>query len=426
MEAILRGMMKKLDPGMSSMSKVIATVNQINKALDEHGINAECVVGGSFAKGTHLKGDHDVDLFVRFDYNKYHSQDISKILKNALPFKAETLPGSRDYFQFDKGNMSFEVVPVLYVDTYEDAKNVTDMSPLHATWFNRHVKKELGLNNEVRLAKQFCKANKVYGAESYIQGFSGHVMDILIIYYGSFEKLVKAASQWSSRVVIDVEHHLSNPLKQLNKSKIQSPLVLVDPLQPDRNAAAALSRDKFELFKSRCKEYLKNPSEDFFKPTKLEFYDLKKKAGNKYFVFLEAWPYKGKDDVMGAKLRQVHEHLFMKLNEQEWNILEADWEFVKAVKTRSKKKDLSKEPHGKLYFVISKKVLPYLERTGPPVQQHEDVKKFAKAHEHTYVRGGRLYAKVKRKYMNPEDYIDYLFTTKYIQERAKYAEFLED
>ena len=43
-------------------------IKKLNVQLKE--IDALAVVGGSFAKGTWLKGDHDIDVYVKFNYLK--------------------------------------------------------------------------------------------------------------------------------------------------------------------------------------------------------------------------------------------------------------------------------------------------------------------------------------------------------------------
>ncbi len=419
-EELLERVKKKIDPGDKHAAKVERVVKRINKSLAEKGIVAECVVGGSFAKGTHLKGDHDVDLFVRFD-KRYKDKELPSLLGKALPFKAKKLHGSRDYYQFTYQGLTFEAVPVIKISNYSEARNVTDLSPLHVEYVKKHFKKNPWLAGEVRIAKQFCKANKVYGAESYIQGFSGHVVDLLIIHYQGFLSLARAASQWGKRVVIDLEKHWSNPLKELNKSKLESPLVVVDPLQPDRNASAALSVEKFELFKTRCKEFLQSPSEEFFKPKKLSLKELKRKAGEDELIVLEVWGYKNKEDVLGCKLRQVHEYVYKKLLEQEWGVVESDWELVR----KKSGKGLEKELHMLSYFIVSKEGEPYIERQGPPLHLKEEVKRFTKKHPNAYVRGGRVYAKVKKKHSTPEGLVQDCLNHKYVQERVKKCFFLE-
>ena len=156
-------------------------LKRLGKIVKENSIKAEVFAGGSIAKGTFLKNDHDVDVFVKFDL-KYSGKDISKILGKILkPLNPKLVHGSRDYFSVED-NLIFEIIPVLNITKSEQAENIMDMSPLHVDWVikNSNVK----LRNEIRLAKQFCKSINVYGAESYIKGFSGHVLDILVIYYG--------------------------------------------------------------------------------------------------------------------------------------------------------------------------------------------------------------------------------------------------
>ncbi|MBW2990368.1 nucleotidyltransferase domain-containing protein [Candidatus Woesearchaeota archaeon] len=287
---LLKKVVKKLKPAKQEFIQVDEVIKKINSLLEKNKIKARCVAGGSYAKGTILRNDFDIDLFVRFDYSykdkdtskaeplsaKDKSLSISKLLGKAIaPLKPELVHGSRDYYQLRKKNLLFEIVPVLKIDNYKQAVNVTDMSPLHVDYVKKHLVKKPLLGDEIRLAKQFCKAIKVYGAESYIRGFSGHVLDLLIIYYGSFEKLLMQASVWGSKAVLDPGSHLKDPVKQLNKSKTQSPLIIVDPVQPDRNAAAAVSKEKFEVFKQKAREFLDKPGAKFFEIKKLKIKDIK-------------------------------------------------------------------------------------------------------------------------------------------------------
>ena len=108
------------------------------------------------------------------------------------------------------------------------ALNIIDISPLHTVFVKKHKK----LNDEIRLAKQFCRAQDCYGAESYINGFSGYSCELLVIHYGSFKKLARKAAKWKPKVVIDIlkKYKGKNPLEELNPSKTQSPLVIIDPV----------------------------------------------------------------------------------------------------------------------------------------------------------------------------------------------------
>ena len=141
----------------------------------------------------------------------------------------------------------------------------------------------------MKLTKQFAQAQNVYGAESHIKGFSGYVCEILTVYYGSFLNLMKGAAKWNDKVVVDAEKYYRgmDVFKVVNVSKLISPLIAIDPVQKDRNAAAALSMEKFEAFKKAAKEFLKHPSKDFFvkKSLKALFLELKGKNKKKNYYF---------------------------------------------------------------------------------------------------------------------------------------------
>ena len=209
-------------------------LGKVNSLVQKNKINAAAVIGGSLAKGTFLKGDHDVDIFVKFP-KEYDSGRLSDILEKVLkPLKPERVHGSRDYFiKIDK-KMKYEIVPVYDIKSASEIVNITDASPLHFKWLKEQARKNPKLNDEIRLAKAFCKSAGVYGAESYIRGFSGHVLDILIVNYCSFTGLIKNASRWKKPQVIDICNiYKGDALQKLNKAKVESPLILIDPIQKE-------------------------------------------------------------------------------------------------------------------------------------------------------------------------------------------------
>lgn len=91
---LLKEIIAKITPKNKEIKKEIdKVVKTINSELKRLKIKAEAVIGGSFAKDTHLTGDHDCDIFVRFDY-KYKNQNLSNLLERALKkLKAERLHG---------------------------------------------------------------------------------------------------------------------------------------------------------------------------------------------------------------------------------------------------------------------------------------------------------------------------------------------
>lgn len=408
MDALLKKVLERVKPLKVQVHEVEGVVQRLNTALHVAGIDAECVVGGSFAKGTFLKNDHDVDMFVRFDVRTYHDQPISDLLEpvlNSLFKGVERIHGSRDYFQFEN-DFFFEVIPVLRIADYREAKNVTDMSPFHVDYVRRKIAKKPFLTDEIRLLKVFCKSVGVYGAESFVQGFSGHVIDLLVLHAGSFKALIQEASEWGDRVVIDSEGHHKDPLKALNPSKLISPLVIVDPIQPDRNAAASVSDKSFEKFKEACRSFLDHPSEEFFVLKHVDWEAVVLKHKEDWVLGLDIKPLEGKADVVGTKVLRVFEHIKERLEEHEFKIVEDGFEFG--------------AENSILYFVVKKqKLSDTVLHQGPPIKNKEDAEKFKEKHKEAFEQKGRLWVKLPRKFTDPKALIEHLIQDKYVTERVK-------
>lgn len=411
MEKIL----KKIKPGKEEEKRFIQATASFLKALNASlaAINAKAILGGSGAKGTWLSGSHDVDIFVLFDLQKYggKSEELSNLLEKTLnkvfpKEKINRLHGSRDYFQMLYKDLMFEAVPILKISKAEQARNITDISPLHSAWVEKHAAK---LKNDIRLLKQFCKANSLYGAESYLGGFSGYVLEILTAYYGSFEKVLKAAQKWKEKEVIDPSKFYSTKemaLFHINASKLQSPLVVVDPVDKSRNASAALSLEKYLLFKELAKKYLQNPSEDFFEKEVITLNSLQKKyKGKGTIVLITVVPAEGKEDAVGAKLWKVFEFLRERL--QNFGLAQDGWSW-------------DKRPEALFYFAAKKKELPEFEiRVGPPLKMKPFVDDFKKKYKSAFVEGGRIKAKVKVEPPKLGNFVNALLKENYVTERVR-------
>ena len=222
MQKLLREVLTKLEPDRKTIEpQVRAAVAKLNAELKKRKLKATATVGGSVAKGTFLSHDHDVDIFVQFSRTE---KDLSALLEPAVKAAfpgAQRLHGSRDYFRIE-GKLNYEIVPVLKIKKTSEAVNVTDCSPLHVAW----VKKFPKLRQDIMLTKAFCKSASVYGAESYIGGFSGHVVDILTIWAKGFLPLLRKSQKWKPKEVIDYYTiHKGKALFRLNKSKLSSPSV---------------------------------------------------------------------------------------------------------------------------------------------------------------------------------------------------------
>ena len=405
---ILNEVLKEIQPDKSYEKEIFDRLNYIIGKINKNKRHIKAILGGSGAKGTWLK-TFDADIFVLFDYSKFRDKSgkLSDILEKILrkEFKITRLHGSRDYFQIKQGSFTFEIIPILKISRAEQAKNITDISPLHSKWVLRHK----NLANEMKLAKQFCQAQNVYGAESYIRGLSGYVCEILAVYYGSFLSLIKNAAKWQGRIVVDAEKYYrgKDVFKIVNTSKLSSPLIVIDPVQKGRNASAALSNEQFERFKRAAGEFFKKPSKDFFVKSDLGHIFKELKNNSSRLITINLTPLEGKTDVVGSKLLKIYEFLTQNLQKNNFKIIKSGWEW-------------NKKENAVFYFLFDKKLLPKnIEIEGPPLAIKQHVERFKKAHKKTFAKSGKIYAKIQRKYTSPEDLLKIIINDEFVKERAK-------
>ena len=409
----MKEILDKIKPTAQERENFKKTVDDFIRKLNSKIKPVTAVLGGSGSKQTWLSGSHDVDVFVLFPYKTYKekSSELPNLLEPSLikafpGFKRTRLKGSRDYFQIDYKNSRFEIIPILKISKANQAINITDVSPLHTLWVNKKAAK---IKDEIMLAKQFCKANKLYGAESYIGGFSGYVLEILVANYGSFINLLKAASRWKTGEVIDAEKHYPkhNALTELNQSKLTSPIIVIDPVDKSRNAAAALTMEKFLLLKKIASEYLSNPQEDWFVKEDINWKYLKSlaKKEDSNLIYLTAITKKNKEDVMGMRFLKAYSFINEKL--APFSIIRSGWEY-------------DRKGLAEFYFLIKKKELEKEEvKIGPPLKLEAYVKQFKKKYKITFIKDGRIMAKVKRKHPRINDFMNDVLKHAYLKEKIK-------
>ncbi len=271
-QSVLKDQLHRIHPDPTVIKELTKLSKAFNKHLKEDlanaGYDAQIFIGGSFAKGTIVKKPiYDVDIFVRFSWKYDAISDIlESVLKNTVKragLRLERIHGSRDYFKcYPAGNNYYlEIIPVTKIAKPHQERNVTDLSYFHVAYVKKKIK---GLEDEIRLAKAFCQAQRVYGAESYIRGFSGHALDCLIIHYKSFVKMLRELVKVKpdNRLVIDTEKYYKKKQEvffEMNENRLHSPVILVDPTYKERNALAALSHETFATFQAAAKAFLKQP-----------------------------------------------------------------------------------------------------------------------------------------------------------------------
>ena len=138
--------------------------------------------------------------------------------------------------------------------------SAVDRTPLHVDYVLGRVKD--GQTDEIRLLKAWAEGIGVYGAEAKILGFSGYLCELLVLKYGTFRGVLEASLAWRRGLVVELDRPPGRSFEE--------PLVVIDPVDPNRNVASAVSLEQLATFVHAAREYLQKPSERFFFPRPLK------------------------------------------------------------------------------------------------------------------------------------------------------------
>ncbi|MFH1503509.1 MAG: hypothetical protein ABIE36_02540 [Candidatus Diapherotrites archaeon] len=389
-EDILKKVIREIDPKKEDLELIKNSTEKFSEAMKANlkklGINAEVFVGGSFSKRTVIKKDkYDVDVFIRYD-KKYKNEEISLLTKKALKrMNFSSIHGSRDYFRINvKNNFFIEIIPVKKINKPEEYENVTDLSYFHVKYINKKIKSKKIIDG-IKIAKAFCYANGCYGAESYISGFSGYSLELLVYYYKGFLNFIKAISKMGKeKEIIDIERRFRNKrnaLIDLNSSKLNSPIILIDPTYKQRNALAALSQKTYERFQKACKDFLKNPSLKSFEIKKINLNKIKENATKKKreFILLEAETNKPEGDVAGSKLLKFYNHI--------------EKEISRFFRISKKGFNYNNKKSARYFFVAKNR--GEIICGGPYLIDKKNILKFKRLHKKTFQKNSRIYSRDK-------------------------------
>jgi len=366
-------------------------INFLRKRMKKNDIRGDIFIGGSFAKGTLMKEDfYDIDIFLRLECEEEQINFLfEKIMEEKIKWKELDflkVRGSRRYYRIieKKDKIVFEIIPVLKIKKPEDAKNTTDLSYFHVAYVKKEINEKM--INEILIAKAFCKAAGVYGAESFINGFSGYAIECLIINYKTFKRMLKNLIKEKEKIILDPRGYYKNEkeiLLKMNENKIRSKIVLIDPTYKERNILASLSNESFEKFKKRAEEYLKNPSLDFFKRKEVKEEELEKEAKkeNCSFLKIKIICKKQEGDIAGTKMKKFNEFL---LNE-----------IKKYFEIRKNEFLYFGKDNAVSLFILKKR--ERILKKGPMIWLKRNCEEFKKKNKVVFKKGDRLYALINLK-----------------------------
>ncbi len=333
-EAVLKKVLAEITPKErrrrdteKAMKKIMLATERVIKPL-----RLGHTLAGSFLRDTWLADKLEFDIFILFPERVSREKlektglDVGKKIVAELHGEYEIAYAEHPYIRAVIGEYAVDFVPCYDIKDPGSIKSAVDRTPYH----NRYILKKLtpGLSPQVRLLKQFCKGLGVYGSDLRVEGFSGYLTELLIIKYKTFKNLLLEAGKWEAgQVFIDLEG--SHGKKAENKQKFPGqPLVVIDPVDRNRNVAAALSPANFELFKQSCRSFLRSPSAKYFRQKRagLSADSLMKKAkarGTRLISVSFARP-DVVDDVLFPQLRRSAKRVRGMLEDAEFRVLGQD------------------------------------------------------------------------------------------------------
>ena len=359
---------------------------RLEEELSGYGVKMHFV--GSAARDTGLRGNNDVDLFVSFPRvleEDFIVKETKRAAKKLFDVGWVMHYAEHPYLKAVVDGFDTEVIPCFEHDEDAPLKSAVDRSPLHMQYLEKRLSARQ--KRDVRVLKKFLKNAGLYGAELAVQGFSGLLCEYLVLYYGSFYELVKAAESWRPPVRIDLEG-------RSNKG-FDEPLVVIDAIDANRNVAAVLSETNLHRFMALSQAFIEKPSLKFFfrkhvKPTTAQA----RKALRERGTFTVAMRFKAPqlvEDILVPQLRKSERGLSRQLEVAGFPLLAA--------------RSFIHEGKCFMLFEFGSEERPTVQRMrGPFAWDSASVTRFSRAHntplKGPFIKGERVFVEVKVKERN--------------------------
>jgi len=247
-----------LRPTPEEREHVCGIAKRLLEAIAKSG-KAQGMVVGSIARHTWVRGDRDLDVFMLFDTGlsreALEEEGLALARKIAAEYstKYHEKYAEHPYINAVIDDVDVDLVPCYNVDSAERIQSAVDRTPFHTRYITEKIN---GLIDDVLLLKRFTKAGGIYGSDQMTEGFSGYLCELLVLYYGGFTPFLKATAEWHPHMIVDPEHHAAK--------EFDEPLIVIDPVDPRRNVAAAVSLDRMVEFVELARGYLESPSKKYF------------------------------------------------------------------------------------------------------------------------------------------------------------------
>ena len=229
-------------------------IGNIKSKLEKMGVEAEPMLVGSQSRGTELKNS-DLDIFIVFStkYSKKEMEDAGMEIGFEIFPEGTAKYAEHPYVSGIMEGVKVDIVPCFRVEMNRKIISSVDRTPLHTQFMKNAMNDEM--RKEAILLKLFMKRQGIYGSELKTSGFSGYVCELIILKFKRFNSFIEYVSNLKGRLIIGDEDRTS---------KFNSPVVIIDPVDLGRNAAAAVNEGNLSILKIAAKFYNLNPCNFFF------------------------------------------------------------------------------------------------------------------------------------------------------------------
>ena len=379
-DKIISSVLENIQPSKEDIQKAKSIEKQIINEIKSYKIPQiiDVRTGGSFAKDTNLQHDMDIDIFIIIDKNT-NEQDFEQIaldvgFKSLKKYNPTTRYSEHPYVEgFAKiDSKTIEQIRLNIVPCYNVEKgywkSAADRSQYHTKYMQKMLKPEQ--KNQVRILKIFLKGIGVYGAELSTSGFSGYVTEVLVLKFGNFKNVIRNfASLKKKGEIISIDNNIFTD--QIYE-KFQSPIIIIDPIDHNRNLGAAISPQSLSKFIFGARTFLANPSPIFFNLNQknkiiLDSNEIKNiEQLLPHILVLEFNFRRRSPDILWGQLKKLSKSITRHFNDNEFTTLKNGC-FI------------DNTDNAKLIFLLSSLTLaPFVENSGPSIFMEKEINHFLK------------------------------------------------
>jgi len=381
--------------------------------------------GSTGIKQTQLRGDFDIDVFVGLDYENYEpkyrglsknklkkesKKDFLKLCNNWIIrsltsdkfHNPRLLYAEHPYVTVDYlvNDFQIKIDIVLYFSL--SLERIKEHGPITAVdrspWHGRFIRKNLTekQKNDVRILKQFFKANHCYGDKSAVGkvGFIGYSAELLIYYFDDIVNLFKNFKDLNDKP-LDYYNRNLDELNQIIHFQ-NDYLIIVDPIDKNRNVASAISERAYKYCNYKISEFLKEPNIKLFETNPIPEVDLSNLNDplfQKIFIL---------------ELKNENQEIHYTINRDKL------FSLGESIKVNAEREFSHAERFGKVIFEVyfeddinEYNLALYCEkptisqtyiRRGPPIKEESHASKFRKKNPENFEKEEYLWVETKREF----------------------------